>query len=105
MTYEIAIIHANFIIRYGEVGSGKAKGIEPGAEVSEGQLIGWVGPQSVHTMLHLEMYGNIDDISSLTQETNTQYINFPQTKKNFKRRKDLMNPTDYLFSCILKSNQ
>jgi murein DD-endopeptidase MepM/ murein hydrolase activator NlpD len=105
MTYEIAIIHPNFIIRYGEVGSRKAKGIEPGAEVSEGQLIGWVGPQSVHTMLHFEMYSNTDDLASLTQETNTEYVNFPKTKKHFKRRNDLMDPTDYLFRCILKSNQ
>lgn len=105
MTYEIAIIHPTFIVRYGEVGIKKADGLEPGATVSEGQLIGWVGAQSVNTMLHFEMYSNPEDLGSLTQETNTKYLAFAGTKKNFKRRKDLMDPTDYLFSCILKSNQ
>jgi murein DD-endopeptidase MepM/ murein hydrolase activator NlpD len=105
MTYEIAIIHDNFIVRYGEVGIRQAPGITSGARVSEGQLIGWVGSQAVHTMLHFEMYSNTTDRSSLTQEYNKQYLAFPKTKKNFKRRKDLIDPTNYLFNCILKSNQ
>lgn len=105
MTYEIAVIHSKFIIRYGEVALRKAPGIVPGASVTEGQLIGYVGPQSVNTMLHLEMYSNTNDLDPLTQEGNTTYINVPGKSKNFKRRKDLMDPTDYLFSCILKKNK
>ena len=105
MTYEVAIIHPTFIVRYGEVGIKRAEGIANGKEVSEGQVIGWVGAQAVNTMLHFEMYSNPDDLESLTQEHNKFYVNFPKTKKNFKRRKDLMDPTNYLFICILRSNQ
>ena len=104
MTYEIAIIHPKFIVRYGEVGITKVHGITPGATVTEGQLIGYVGPQSVNTMLHFEMYSSTDDLDPLTQEGNTKYINVAGTK-NFKRRKDLMDPTDYLFRSTLKKNK
>ena len=103
-TYELAVIHANFIVRYGEIGSTVPTGIAANAKVSEGQLIAYVGNQSVHTMLHFEMYSNAADRDYLSQKGNWKYNEFTPKGKTYHRRKDLTNPTWYLNNCWLKSS-
>jgi murein DD-endopeptidase MepM/ murein hydrolase activator NlpD len=102
MVYDLLIKHPNFLVRYGEIGVRVAAGIEPSATVTEGQLIAYVGAQSVSSMLHFEMYSNTEDISYPTVKGNMQYLNFNPTK-TYSRRKDLMNPTTYLDGCVLKA--
>jgi murein DD-endopeptidase MepM/ murein hydrolase activator NlpD len=104
MTYELAVVHSTFIVRYGEVGMRHPKEVVPGASVSEGQLIAWVGAQSVHTMLHFEMYSDVNDLAPLTQKDNKKYVNIPTAKgkKSYMRRKDLMDPTFFLNNCFIK---
>jgi murein DD-endopeptidase MepM/ murein hydrolase activator NlpD len=102
MTYEILVKHKTFIARYGEIGPHLPKGIAPNAEVSAGQVIAYVGPQTVATMLHFEMYSDVNDTSYPYVEGNMDYINLPRPRRTYHRRKDLMNPTDYLSNCILK---
>src|SRR5262249_21611342 len=103
MTYELAVVHSTFIVRYGEVGLRHPQEVVPGANVSEGQLIAWVGAQSVHTMLHFEMYSDPTNIEPLTQKDNKKYLNITVGKgKSYMRRKDLMDPTFYLNNCFLK---
>lgn len=99
--YDLLVKHSNFLVRYGEIGIKVPPEIQPNAQVKEGQLIGYVGAQTVNSMLHLEMYSNPEDISYPTVMDNMKYLNF-QPKKTFHRRKDLMNPTAYLDSCIVK---
>ena len=99
--YDILIKHENFLARYGEVAQTAAPGIFTGAKVEEGQVIGYVGAQTVSTMLHFEMYGNPNDISYPTAKGNMQYLNF-KPKKTYSRRKDLMNPMKYLDECLEK---
>jgi murein DD-endopeptidase MepM/ murein hydrolase activator NlpD len=77
------------IVRYCEI-SGVAKGVHVGSKVKEGDLIAYVGKMYKSSMLHLEMYegtatGNLTDRSN----------------KGFQRRKDLMNPTEYLDNAML----
>ena len=99
--YDVLIQHKNFLARYGEVSANAAPGIKAGAEIKEGQLVGWVGAQTVATMLHFEMYSNANDTSYPTAKGNMQYLNFKPTK-TYSRRKDLMDPTNYLDACRLK---
>jgi len=100
--YDILIRHRGFLARYGEVRATAAPGITEGARVMEGQLIGWVGDQTVATMLHFEMYSNAHDTSYPTVKGNMHYNSF-KPSKTFSRRKDLLDPTTYLDSCRLKS--
>lgn len=100
MVYDMLVKHKTFLARYGEIGIRVPKEIKPGATVTEGQLIGYVGAQTVSSMLHFEMYSNPDDISYPTVKGNMTYLNF-KPKKTYSRRKDLMDPTDYLDGCIV----
>ncbi|MBS1797143.1 MAG: M23 family metallopeptidase [Acidobacteria bacterium] len=101
MVYDMLVKHANFLVRYGEIAVRAPKEIVKGAEVKEGQLIAYVGAQTVASMLHFEMYSNTEDISYPTEKGNMKYLNF-KPKKTYSRRKDLMDPTDYLDGCVLK---
>jgi murein DD-endopeptidase MepM/ murein hydrolase activator NlpD len=102
MVYDLLVKHQNFLVRYGEIAIRVPKGIEPKTDVKEGQLIAFVGAQTVASMLHFEMYSNTEDISYPSEKGNMKYLNF-KPKKTFSRRKDLMDPTDYLDSCIVKA--
>jgi len=103
MVYELQIQHGTFLARYGEVAAKLAPGIGPGVEVAEGQLIAYVGKQSVSHMLHFEMYSNRNDTTSgLTDLGNMKYTNLAKPKKTYNRRSDLMDPTSYLDGCRLK---
>ena len=99
--YDILIKHDNFLARYGEVALNAAPGIVKGAKVEEGQLIEWVGAQTVSTMLHFEMYSNPNDLTYPTSKGNMTYDSF-KPKKTYSRRKDLVNPTTYLNECLEK---
>ncbi|MEP6903332.1 MAG: M23 family metallopeptidase [Actinomycetota bacterium] len=101
MVYDLLVKHQNFLVRYGEIGIRVPDGIEPTATVTEGQLIAYVGAQTVASMLHFEMYSNAEDISYPSVKGNMTYLNF-RPLKTYSRRKDLMDPTDYLDSCVVK---
>ncbi|HEY8559923.1 MAG TPA: M23 family metallopeptidase [Pyrinomonadaceae bacterium] len=100
MVYDMLVKHKTFLARYGEIGIRVPKEIKPGAVVKEGQLIAYVGAQTVSSMLHFEMYSNPDDITYPTVKNNMQYLDF-KTKKTYHRRKDLKDPTDFLDGCLL----
>ncbi len=102
MVYDLLVKHKTFLVRYGEIAIRVPKGIEPKAEVKEGQLIAYVGAQTVSSMLHFEMYSNAEDISYPTEKGNMKYLNF-KPAKTYSRRKDLMDPTDYLDGCVIKA--
>jgi len=76
-TYELAVVHENFICRYGEIGSSVPQGIRPGAKVTEGQQIAEVGQQIGSTMLHFEMFGNPRSRDPLTKKGNSDYKMIP----------------------------
>ena len=51
--YELVVVHADFIIRYGEISNKLPPGVKAGATVTEGQVIGYVGQNcSKDPMLH-----------------------------------------------------
>jgi murein DD-endopeptidase MepM/ murein hydrolase activator NlpD len=77
-------IAGTHLIRYGEV----TPLVTPGELVEEGQLIARVKRCRgiKQAMLHLEMYSNAADRSSLTQKDRPPY----------QRRADLINPTEIL---------
>jgi murein DD-endopeptidase MepM/ murein hydrolase activator NlpD len=102
LVYERQVKHATFIARYGEIDRKLPPGIAPGVEVKEGQVIAYVGAQTVSTMLHFEMFANVNDREPLTKRGNMKYDNFPKPKKTYSQRKDLMDPTAYLDGCKLK---
>ena len=90
-TDHIEIVHDKHIIRYGEVLLGKSL-VKAGDEVIKGQVIGYVGKLSIKVpsmMLHLEMYSNPNDKSSLSGNS------------IYKRRSDLVDPTPFLESSTL----
>lgn len=101
MVYDMLVKHKDFLVRYGEIAIRVPKGIVSGATVTEGQLIAYVGAQTVSSMLHFEMYSNTEDISYPTVKGNMKYLNF-KPKKTYSRRQDLMDPTDYLDGCVVK---
>lgn len=85
-TYAIEVDHGSFVVRYGEV-SRMAAGLEVGSKVRQGQLIGYVGRlESGNSMLHFEMYEGWGS------------GNLTQNNPPFYRRKDLLDPTDFLIS-------
>jgi murein DD-endopeptidase MepM/ murein hydrolase activator NlpD len=102
MVYDLLIKHQNFLVRYGEISARRVRGIEANVEVVEGQLIAYVGAQTVASMLHFEMYSNTEDISYPTERGNMKYLNF-KPAKTYSRRKDLMDPTSYLDGCVVKT--
>jgi murein DD-endopeptidase MepM/ murein hydrolase activator NlpD len=83
-TYAVEVQHADFIVRYGEI-SGLADGVNIGSRVKRGQMIARVGRlDSGNSMLHFEMYSG-EGTGNLTTG------DLP-----YKRRSDLMDPTQYL---------
>lgn len=85
-------IAGSLLIRYGEV----TPLVKAGQTVKEGQLIAKVKKciGIFIPMLHLEVFSNPLDKSSLTVKEN----------KPYQRRKDLMNPTDILLKLEEKLN-
>lgn len=94
-THEIQVRHPKFLARYCEMDKKLAEGVARGKEVKKGQVIGYVGQMYHSAMLHFELYS--DTMSgSLTQKNQT-----PTPTRNeapYMRRKDLIDPTDYLES-------
>ena len=92
--YSVIIEHSNCIVRYGEINKNVAAGIHPGAIVEEGQLISTLEVNNRGgAMLHFEMY-NKDAVGAYYQKHNTTYLYVPEA--NYQRRKDLLDPTNYL---------
>jgi murein DD-endopeptidase MepM/ murein hydrolase activator NlpD len=84
---EFKLTASGRIVRYGEI-SKAAKGVAVGSKLKEGDVIAYVGKMYKSSMLHFEMYEGTA-AGGLTDRSNPP----------FQRRKDLMNPTDYLDSC------
>lgn len=85
-TYDIAIQHGEYLVRYGELGTVSSI-LKKGASVKKGQQIGTVGylkPINM-SMLHLEMYTGKQK-GLLTNRSNPPYM----------RRSDLIDPTPIL---------
>jgi hypothetical protein len=93
-TYEMAVVHANYIVRYGEIAQQNPPGVRAGAQVTAGQQIGTVGAQVGSTMLHLEMFHDTGSRVGLTQRGNMHYTIV--APKRFNRRSDLRDPTGVL---------
>jgi murein DD-endopeptidase MepM/ murein hydrolase activator NlpD len=79
------------IVRYCEI-KGLAPGVHVGSGLKEGDPIAFVGKMHSSSMLHFELYegtatGNLTDRSN----------------KPFQRRKDLIDPTEYLDNCTLRN--
>lgn len=90
-TYELAVQHEKFIARYGEIKNKRAAGISAGQEVKSGQTLGYIARiQSLNPMLHFELYSNKND-------TTTDLTN-KSSRKKYKRRSDLIDPTPHLRS-------
>lgn len=96
MTKEFAVQHkGGFVARYGEITpKRRARGIESGATVKTGQVIGYVGQtiwpdgsRRAPPMLHFELYSGTGKGSLSTKNAGP---------KRFYRRSDLMNPTKYM---------
>ncbi len=94
-TYEIAVHHGDFVIRYGEVQ--RDSPVREGDKVQAGQRIARVGHlvgiKVPSDMLHLEMYsgkarGALTDRSAQSAKRSDGV--------SFQRRSDLMNPTSHV---------
>jgi hypothetical protein len=91
VVYALEVQHdCGFVVRYTEIQQSLPRGISPGARVSRGQVIGYVGLMtSGSSMLHFEMYkGTVN--GELTTGSGP-----------FRRRSDLMNPTSFLDTASL----
>jgi murein DD-endopeptidase MepM/ murein hydrolase activator NlpD len=93
-TYSLVVQHSGYIVRYCEVDKKVADEIYEGATVQEGQTIAWVGQMHNSSMLHLEMYRGSE--AGLYTQTNSKKKYHNVESKNYKRRADLLDPTDYL---------
>ncbi len=87
-TYALEVVHVSgFVVRYGEITGKAAAGIKKGAKVIPGQHLGYMGKVNsgcCEPMLHFELFsGKAKGALSVK-------------KGKFKRRSDLMNPTEYL---------
>jgi murein DD-endopeptidase MepM/ murein hydrolase activator NlpD len=85
-SYAIVVKHEHFIVRYGEVRTKLAPAVEVGGTVRKGQKIGEVSKLAGLdiSMIHFEMYSGT--------------LSGPLTLQSgpFKRRADLMDPTEIL---------
>lgn len=97
-TYAIDVAHAAFIARYCEISPVLPSGIRAGATVTQGQVIAAVGLQVGHSMLHFEMFNDPGRLDILTDRSEHRYLYVPQA--SYKRRNDLLDPTDYLDACL-----
>jgi murein DD-endopeptidase MepM/ murein hydrolase activator NlpD len=93
-TFEMAVVHPDYIIRYGEIGNHVPAGVSRDARVASGQQIASVGAQVGSTMLHLEMFNDTSSRAPLSQTGNMSYTLVKSA--NFNRRSDLRDPTDVL---------
>ncbi len=93
-TFEMAVVHQYYIVRYGEIRSHLPAGVAAGANVAVGQQIASVRAQNGSTMLHLEMFNDTTSRAPLTQMGNMQYTLVKPA--DFNRRSDLRDPTDVL---------
>ncbi len=90
-TDELVVDHGHFIARYGEVSKEKVvKDMKRGTIVKPGDVIAYVGKLK---MLHFEMYQGTEE-GPLTQTKNKIYKHIADD--NYKRRADLIDPTDHL---------
>lgn len=78
------------IVRYCEI-KGLAPGVHVGSRLKEGDPIAFVGKMIKDSMLHFELYEGTAT-GSLTNRSN----------QPFQRRKDLIDPTEYLDNCTLR---
>lgn len=91
------------VVRYGEIQ--KASNVSTGSNVTKGQIIGTVIPNTTTArshMLHLELYRGTAS-GSLTDRSNSSYdfVSY----KNYQRRRDLLDPTFLLqLSSIVPDN-
>ncbi|HRE54326.1 MAG TPA: M23 family metallopeptidase [Candidatus Competibacter sp.] len=89
-TYAIEFqLDSGKLVRYCEIEK-LAPGIKKGSPVTEGNLIAYVGKMYVSSMLHFELYEGSAS-GPLTVRSNPPY----------QRRSDLIDPADYLDSCML----
>jgi murein DD-endopeptidase MepM/ murein hydrolase activator NlpD len=86
---EFKLTSSGRVVRYGEIKSA-APGVHVGTKLKEGDLIAFVGKMHSSSMLHFEMYDG-SATGNLTDRSN----------KGFQRRKDLIDPTEYLDGCTL----
>jgi murein DD-endopeptidase MepM/ murein hydrolase activator NlpD len=91
VTFELALVYDDGIIRYGEIAPSLPAGIGFGSKVKAGDHIAWVGQQIGGTMLHLELFDDPSRRDPLTQRGNNNYRFVPP--KNYNRRDDLQDPT------------
>lgn len=87
-TYALEVKHdSGFVARYGEITSKKVPGVEPGAKVTRGQMIGYLGKVNSNCcspMLNFELFAGTAT-GPLTQD-----------RRPYQRRSDLLNPTSSL---------
>jgi hypothetical protein len=111
ITDAIWVDHGTFVIRYGETEPGSAvdyKGKRipkwrlgtrdsPIAEVRKGQMLGRVGDVGNDRMLHFEIfYGDATGSLSDSDNTTYPYLDPKYAPLKFKRRWDLLDPTEFL---------
>lgn len=95
VTYAIDVKHDSFTARYAEIAHNLPKGLGKGAHVDEGQVIAYVGTQCGGSMLHFELFHDVNRLDILTDKSHgTKYLYVPQA--NYERRNDLLDPTPYL---------
>jgi murein DD-endopeptidase MepM/ murein hydrolase activator NlpD len=94
-TFAIDVQHTSFIARYCEIASNLPAGIAKGSQVKEGDVIAYVGAQCGGSMLHFEMFKDVNRLEILTDKSHkTKYLYVPQA--DYERRSDLLDPTPYL---------
>lgn len=94
-TWVLEVGHNEYTVRYGEIKSALPGGLKIGSQVKRGDHIADVAlfPNGEH-MLHFEMYKgkNLKHLTDKPNKTNYLYV----TPDNYGRRKELMDPTDFL---------
>ena len=91
-TFTVVIQHNGFTIRYGELDQNRL--VLEGKYYPRGTQIGVVGKNNKgRGMLHLEMYKG-DASGPYSQPWNNKFDNVKDG--NYQRRRDLLDPTDYL---------
>jgi hypothetical protein len=125
-TFALEVDHGDFSVVYGEVQpplvdnniknppenkeilKGLPNGLKKEVSIKKGQHIAYVGQlyehdgtkPFEHTMLHFEMYKNTTK-GAFSQKTYTGDYDYVP-KKSYKRRRDLLNPTQFLDDSELK---
>jgi murein DD-endopeptidase MepM/ murein hydrolase activator NlpD len=86
----VEIRHASGVVRYGEISKTGAPGIKPGAKITAGQVVGYVGKMQTvsQSMIHFELFGGTGK-GPLTD----------RARAPFMRRDDLIDPTAFLDAC------